>query len=105
MAARNPLEEHKDRARSWFESLRDEMCAAFEAVEAAALPAVVAPGPRAAARFERTAWSRPGQGGATDGGGGVASLLRGGLVFEKAGVHTSTVYGEFAPEFRKQIPG
>jgi coproporphyrinogen III oxidase len=94
------LEARKTRAKQWFESLRDDICAAFEALEADA-PASLYGGE--AARFVRTLWTRTDHSGAA-GGGGVMSMLKGRL-FEKVGVHVSTVHGEFAPEFRNQIPG
>jgi coproporphyrinogen III oxidase len=98
----NPLESRKARARAWFEALRDDICTAFEAIEDDLPPG--APGAEAAAgRFVRTPWKRSDHAGA-DGGGGVMSMLKG-RVFEKVGVHVSTVFGEFAPEFRKEIPG
>jgi coproporphyrinogen III oxidase len=53
--------------------------------------------------FERKAWTRQDHDG-TPGGGGRMALLHGRL-FEKAGIHASTVHGRFAPEFARQIPG
>jgi coproporphyrinogen III oxidase len=79
------IERQKARTRQWFENLRDEICADLEALENGS-------------RFLRKAWERP------DGGGGVMAMLYGD-VFEKAGVHCSTVHGAFTPEFRQQIPG
>ncbi|MBI4183376.1 MAG: oxygen-dependent coproporphyrinogen oxidase [Proteobacteria bacterium] len=87
----------EDRARAWFEALRERVTAAFEALEDAhAGPlAHLAPG-----RFARTAWERPGG----DAGGGVMAILRG-RVFEKVGINVSTVFGSFGEEFRRHVPG
>ena len=96
------LDARKAHARTWFETLRNDICAALEGLEGA-LPVKAPFAERAVGRFTRTSWSRTDHTGA-DGGGGVMAIMHG-RVFEKVGVHCSTVHGEFAPEFRKDIPG
>jgi coproporphyrinogen III oxidase len=96
------IEGHKAKARAWFERLRDDIVAAFEHVEDD-LPNGAPLGKEPSGRFVRTPWQRTDHTGAK-GGGGVMSMMSG-RVFEKVGIHTSTVFGDFAPEFRGQIPG
>jgi coproporphyrinogen III oxidase len=89
-----PLDPQQAAARTWFESLRDQICAEFEAIEREA---------GSEARFDYLAWDRPDPSGA-DGGGGVRGVMKG-KVFEKVGVNVSTVGGAFEGEFAKTIHG
>jgi coproporphyrinogen III oxidase len=96
------LENRQNDARAWFEVLQQRIIASLEAIEREA------PGPFHDAnarpgRFVRKSWDRTDQSGAPGGGGIMATLA--GRVFEKGGVHVSTVFGTFAPEFAAQIPG
>ncbi len=100
-AAPDQLETRKANARDWFEALQLRIIAAFEALEAeAAGPFAEKADP---GRFSLTSWTRQNHDGAPGGGGRMGMLH--GRVFEKAGVHCSTVFGTFQPEFARQIPG
>lgn len=88
------LDDQQAAARAWFESLRDRICAEFEAIEREA---------GSDARFDYSPWNRDDDPEAK-GGGGMRGLIKGN-VFEKAGVNVSTVGGEFAGDFAKTIHG
>jgi len=94
-----PDPESRERAAAWFAILRDRICAEFEAIED---EFAAASGAGPAGRFVRSDWQR--SDGERPGGGGTMAVMKG-RVFEKVGVNVSTVFGEFAPEFRKEIPG
>ena len=87
------IERKKVEASDWFFSLREEICAVFEAIEDASDNKN-----QPAGRFERKIWQRDG------GGGGEISLMHG-RVFEKVGVNVSTVFGTFTDDFKGQIDG
>ena len=84
------------RVADWFEKLRDNICGAFETIESEAQDSPLSDQP--SGNFQRKNWTRGG------GGGGQISVMRG-RVFEKVGVNISVVHGQFAEDFRAQIPG
>jgi coproporphyrinogen III oxidase len=88
------LDPEQARARTWFELLRDQICAEFVAIEREA---------GSDADFEYTPWDRTDPDG-SPGGGGVRGVMKG-KVFEKVGVNVSTVGGTFEGEFAKSIHG
>ena len=86
-----------ERAKDWFESLRDRICAEFEAIEREA---------GSDAAFDYTPWQRATVEGEAGGetGGGTRGLMKG-RVFEKVGVNVSTVHGALAKDFAATING
>jgi len=97
------LDKCKAEAQPWFETLQDKIIQAFETIEAEAPGPFLDGAKPEPGRFRRQAWVRQNPEGG-EGGGGTMALLSG-RVFEKAGVHASTVFGRFSSEFANQIPG
>jgi len=91
------MEDHRSQAQTWFESLRDRICAKLEELDAAA-PSDLYPDPPA--RFAFKPWERE-----TGAGGGVGGFFSEGRLFEKIGVHTSSGAARFTPEMAATYPG
>ena len=102
------FDDRKAMASAWFRDLRDQIVAAFEALEDTQTTGRFADLP--AGRFEVSETKRHSDDGA-DNGGGLMSVMRGGRVFEKVGVNVSSVYGTLAPRAqaamaaRRDLPG
>ncbi len=102
------MDSEKTRASGWFRTLRDDIVAAFAAIEDSHDSGPLSD--QAAGRFDVTETKRASEDG-SDAGGGLMSVMRGGRVFEKVGVNVSTVYGTLgeraqnAMAARKGLPG
>jgi coproporphyrinogen III oxidase len=90
------IEARRARAKEWFESLQQRICAELERLEDEA-PAELYPGP--SGRFDFRPWKRE-----TGVGGGIGGFFSG-RFFEKAGVHTSAATARFSPELAATMPG
>jgi len=93
-------DKEKELASEWFQSLRDQICNAFEKLEieqSTGPYSELNPG-----KFERKETHRSSETG-DDGGGGVMSVMRSGRLFEKVGVNISTVYGTLGEAAQKSI--
>ena len=84
------FDDRKVNAAAWVRALRDDIVAAFEALEDSQTEGPFAKQP--AGRFEVTQTKRTSDDG-SDAGGGLMSVMRGGRVFEKVGVNVSEVFG------------
>jgi coproporphyrinogen III oxidase len=73
-----PTHPQADRVETFLRELQDRICAAVEQLDGSA-------------RFVEDAWTRPA------GGGGRTRVLRGGALFEQAGVNFSRVHGNTLP--------
>ena len=102
------FDDRKAQVSAWFRTLRDQIVAAFEALEDSQTNGPFADQP--AGRFEVNETTRA-SGDGSDSGGVLMSVMRGGRVFEKVGVNVSTVFGELgekaqsAMAARKAISG
>jgi len=88
----------KKLARYWFTILQDIICFEVEKLEKE-FAKIKNKTPK---KFISQKWKRNNK---KNGGGGECRILRNGLVFEKAGINFSEVYGKFNKYFKKQIPG
>ena len=105
----NPdFDSRKAQAAGWFRELRDQIVAAFQAVEDSQTTGPMSD--RAPGQFEVSDTKRTAPDG-SDAGGGLMSVMREGRVFEKVGVNVSAVYGQLGEQAqrsltaRKEIPG
>jgi coproporphyrinogen III oxidase len=95
-------ERRKSETSAWFKQLQEKIIAAIELLEQEMEGPFAKPG-MAPGQFVTKPWARTDHADG-DGGRGHMALLSG-RVFEKMGVHSSTVFGSFPAEFAAQIPG